>query len=118
MTAQFTVLFFPDSFCEGPQGLLMQDGPTLDGATASPGTWYLRAGPDVTAPASAASVAFEVRLLSAVAPTRSVDFDNVYFGPQGTGPPAGISVPTLSATGFFVLVVALAIAGGWRLLNR
>lgn len=116
-TAQFTVLFFANASCEGPSGLLRVDGPTLDASSGSPDAWHLRAGPDVVAPTLTESVAFEVNGTSPNT-LRSVDFDNVYFGPQGTAPPtAAAGVPTLSALASGIFALLLAVAGAWRVLK-
>jgi hypothetical protein len=111
------LLFFANSSCEGSSGLLRIDGPTLDASSGSPDAWHLRAGPDVVAPALTESVAFEVNATSP-STLRSVDFDNVYFGPQGTTPPAAAAgVPTVSAAALGIFAVLLAVAGAWRVLK-
>jgi hypothetical protein len=113
----FTLSFFAGPSCGDPF-LLQVFGPPVV-SNANPDTWYLRAGQDIVAPPLAVSVAFEVELLTVAGPSFSVDFDNVYFGPQGTGPPTeAVSVPTLSGSAFLVLAAALAAAGVWRLTSR
>jgi hypothetical protein len=113
----FSLSFYAGSSCDGPF-LLQVSGPPVD-SNASPDTWFLRAGQDIVAPAQATSVAFEVELLSAAGSPHGVDFDNVYFGPQGTGPPAvAVTVPTLSGSALLLLVAALAAAGVWHLTRR
>ncbi|HEX9149248.1 MAG TPA: hypothetical protein VF958_08825 [Thermoanaerobaculia bacterium] len=113
-TAQFVLHFCADSSCGESSSISTVPGPTLDGSSGSSG-WYLRAGPDVVAPALAQSVAFEA---SGASPNslRRVDFDNVYFGPQGTVPPtAAFSIPTVSEAAFSVFALLLALAGAWRI---
>jgi hypothetical protein len=116
--ARFTVDFFADSACAGPFVLLHVIGPQLPGGSADPNTWYSSAGPDVVAPATAASAALEVQISSLANSSTAVDFDNVYFGSQGTGPPLIVSVPMLSTSALLLLGTALAAAGVWRLANR
>lgn len=116
-TAQFTLLFFANSSCEGSSGLLRIAGPTLDASSGSPDAWHLRAGPGVVAPALTESVAFEVNGTSPNT-LRSADFDNVYFGPQGAAPPtAAAGVPTASAMALGIFALLLAVAGAWRVLK-
>ena len=116
-TAQFTLEFYANSSCEGPSSLLSISGPTLDAASGSPDAWLLRAGQDVEAPALAQSVAFEVNGASPNS-LRTVDFDNVYFGPQGTvAPTALVPVPTISAAALGILALLLAVAGAWRIVT-
>ena len=115
-TAQFTLNFYANSSCEGTV-LLLVDGPTVDASSGIPDAWHLRAGQDVVAPALAESVALEVRGAS-TSGLRRVDFDNVYFGAQGTGPPTvAVAVPTVSEVAFWVFAVFLALAGAWRIVK-
>ena len=116
--AFFTVDFFADSACAGPNSLLHANGPSLAGGSANPNTWYLTASPDIVAPGTAASVLLEVQLSSLAVSSTAVDFDNVYFGTQGTGPPVAASVPMVSISALLLLATALAAVGVWRLTNR
>jgi hypothetical protein len=116
-TTAFSLSFFAGSACSG-QFLLQVFGPTVV-RDANPDAWYLRSGQDIVAPPLSVSVAFEVELLTIAGPSFSVDFDNVYFGRQGTGPPTEfVSVPTLSGSAFLLLAAALAAAGAWHLTRR
>jgi hypothetical protein len=117
-TTYFSLTFYPDSSCGG-FGLLHITSPPLTGSGANLGTWYLRQGPDVVAPPTAASVLFEATSISALNAPITLDFDNVFFGRQGTGPPTQlISVPTLSGTAIFLFALFLAAAGAWRVTDR
>ena len=109
-SAQFTLSFSGDSACAGPI-LLHAGGPQLSGSLASPNTWYLRPGQDVAAPSGANSVSFEIQLTTLSNPLRSVDFDNVYFGPPAV-------VPMLSISNLLLLAAAMAAVGLWRLASR
>jgi hypothetical protein len=115
-TARFQLVFFADYPCGGPS-LLTSSGPTLAGATAVAGTWYLRQGPNVVPPPLARSVSFEVVVDTLAGSPRSVDIDNVFLGP-GAGPPSAVAVPTLSTWAVLTLVAILAAAGVWRLVSR
>lgn len=115
-TARFQLVFHGDSSCGGPS-VLIASGPTLEGATAVAGTWYLRQGPNVVAPSLAGSVSFEVVVDTIASTPRVVDIDNVFLGP-GAGPPIAASVPTLSASGILAFAAILAAAGVWRLVSR
>jgi hypothetical protein len=85
--------------------------------SGSAGVWHLTPGPDVVAPPTAASVAFEV-VLGVPSPTNQfVDFDNVYFGPQGLGPPSvPVHVPMVSGPILILFAAGLAGAAIWRLV--
>src|ERR1700737_1226041 len=111
--AYFNILFFADSACGGPADSPLAQSQVVFGGMANPQTWYLSPGPDFVAPAAASSVEFIAQLLIGIPspPQISVDFDNVYFGPQGTQPPAIAVVPTLSVSALVLLAVALAVAG-------
>ena len=104
-STEFDLVFYAGSSCDGQ--LLLQVFSPAVGSNADPSTWYLRSGEDVVAPPLAVSVGFEVELnTGAATPGNSfrVDFDNVFFGRQGTGPPMEtVSVPTLSGSLFLVL---------------
>jgi hypothetical protein len=113
----FTLSFYAGPSCGDPF-LLQVFGPPVV-SNANPYIWYLRSGQDIAAPPLAVSVAFEVDVIAAAGPPITVDFDNVYFGPQGTGPPVeAVSVPTLSSSVFLLLAAALAAAGVWHLTRR
>jgi hypothetical protein len=113
------LVFYASSSCTDPQSFLLVQTPPLHASTADPNTWYLRAGPDVVAPTQAVSVAFEVVLLSNTFARRSVNFDNVYLGRQGTGPPSvAVAVPGLSGANLLVFAVLLAISAAWHLRSR
>jgi len=119
-TTEFSLSFFAGPSCGDPF-LLQVFGPAVV-SNANPNIWYLRSGQDIVAPPLAVSVAFEVELLTTAAtPGNSfqVDFDNVYFGRQGTGPPTEtVAVPTLSSSAFLLFAAALAAAAVWRLTRR
>lgn len=116
-TTYFELTFFLDSSCG--VAISQAQAPPVNGSSANLGTWYLRRGPDVVVPPQVASVAFEVVSIVAFNPPLSVDFDNMYFGRQGTEPPTeDVSVPTLSSSAFLLLAAALAAAGAWRLTMR
>jgi hypothetical protein len=119
-STEFDLVFYAGSSCDG-QFLLQIFSPPV-GSNADPSAWYLRSGQDIVAPPLAVSVAFEVELNTAAATpgnSFSVDFDNVYFGRQGTGPPTEtVAVPTLSTSAFLLLTAALAAAAVWRLTRR
>jgi hypothetical protein len=116
--AALTVLFFGSSDCSGPPASLDVTTAQVVGSIRDDPAWYLRSGPDVVAPPGALSVAFEIRLSLTYSGAFTVDFDNVYFGPQGTGPPmAAVGVPTVSEVAFWVFAVLLALAGAWRIVK-
>ena len=117
-SAKIVLYFYEDSSCSSPTQLLSTETAPLFGGDSDPGTWYARFGQDVAAPAKATSAAFEVDLISPFNRLVSVDFDNVYFGPQGTRAPVGVSVPTLSVPALLLLAAALGAAGLWRLAGR
>jgi len=117
-SAKFVLFFYEDSSCSSPNVLLSTQTEPLFGADSDPRSWYARFGPDVAAPAKATSAAFEVQLIAPFDRFDSVDFDNVYFGPQGTRAPVGVSVPTLSLPALLLLVVILGVAGFWRVASR
>lgn len=77
-------------------------------------TWQFFPGADVVAPPGALSATFEVYMGCGPCGPFSVDFDNVYFGPRGTGPPAAVAVPTMSEAAICVFAFLLALAGAWR----
>lgn len=109
-SARIDVFFYSDSSCESVFSLSASTSPPISTLDA-PG-WYLRQGPDVTAPAEAASAAFEVVLISPSNVAGRVDFDNVYFGRQGLGPPSAIvPVPVVSPLALAALAVSLAGVG-------
>jgi hypothetical protein len=117
-SSDFVLVFYGDSSCASPLGLLSSQSSILDGLVATPGTWYRLAGPDIRAPSTAASVALEARLVVVGASTlRSLDFDNVYFGPQGASPPAAASIPTLSTSSLLFFAGVLGALGLWRLVG-
>ena len=115
-TARFELTFYADSACGGAN-LLEVTGPTLEGATAVAGTWYLRQGANVVAPPLAGSVSLEVVVDTIAGTPRSVDIDNVFLGPSA-GPPIAASVPTLSPSAILAFAAILATAGVWRLIRR
>jgi hypothetical protein len=116
--AFFDLVFFADSSCES-EGLLEQRAPLIETFSSNPGVWYSTPGPDIVAPPTAASVAFEVTLEVADPVDGYVDFDNVYFGPQGVGPPSvPVSVPALSEAALLLLAIALAIIAVRQLTTR
>jgi hypothetical protein len=116
--AFFDLVFFAESSCNGA-GLLEARAPAITSFNSVPGFWYFTPGPDVVAPPTAMSVAFELVLEIPAPITGSVDFDNVYFGPQGLGPPAvPVSVPTLSGSVLPLFAAALAAVAIWRLTVR
>jgi hypothetical protein len=117
-TTRAVVRFLPDAACETLGDLSEAQAPPLNGSSANLGTWYLRQGPDVVAPPGAQSVDFEV-ISTATPSVVNLDFDNVYFGRQGTGPPMEtVTVPTLSSTAILLLAVSLAVLGAWRAAHR
>jgi hypothetical protein len=110
-SARIDVFFYSDSSCESIFPLSASTSPPISTPLAAPG-WYLRQGPDVTAPAEAVSVAFEVVLISSLNVAGRVDFDNVFFGRQGLGPPSAIvPVPMISSLALAVLAASLAAVG-------
>lgn len=118
-SARLTVRFLADSSCGSFSDLLAVQAPPLNGSSANLGTWYLRQGPDVVAPPGATSVDYEVISNSPLNPPLTLDFDNMYFGRLGTGPPTeAVSVPALSGSAFLILAAVLAGAGVWRLALR
>jgi hypothetical protein len=113
-----TIRFLPEPACGGPGSLLDAQTPPLNGSSANLETWYLRQGPDIVAPAGVMSVDFEVVSFSQ-STALTLDFDNMFFGRQGTGPPTEtVAVPTLSTSAFLLLAAALAAAAVWRLTRR
>ena len=116
-SAFLIVYFYQDSACAGPNVLSSAQSAVI--GSPDPFGWHLVRGPDITAPAQAVSVAFEVTLLSPGLSGGRVDFDNVFFGPQGIGPPSAmIPVPTISTFAFVVLAVSLALVGIISVLRR
>jgi hypothetical protein len=110
--AQFTVAFYPDAACTGPDVLALQSfSPGYSASSANLNTWHLTAGPDVLAPPGARSAAFEVALGYVSNRELTVHFDNLYFGRQGTMPPLAAAVATLDTAGLVLLAMALAAAG-------
>jgi hypothetical protein len=117
-TSRAMIRFLPDATCETLGDLSEAQTPPLNNSNATPGTWYLRQGPDVVAPPGAQSVDFEVISIASPAVV-NLDFDNMYFGRQGTGPPTQpVSVPTLSGSALLILAAVLACAGVGRLALR
>src|SRR5436190_12370605 len=103
-----TIRFLPEPSCGGLGSLLDAQTPPLNGSSANLGTWYFRQGLDVVAPPGAQSVDFEV--IAVASPVVfNLDFDNMFFGRQGTGPPMeSVSVPTLSTSALALLTLMLA----------
>ncbi len=108
--ASFAVYFYPDSACANPTFLATAMSPVVGGLTADPGTWYAVSGPDIAPPPTSASVSFEAQMAVISTTSVSVDFDNVYFGPQGTRAPVVASVPALSRPALIALAATLAAA--------
>lgn len=118
MDSRFSLTFFLDGSCNG-LGIGQFATPSVQGATASPNVWYSRVGTDVIAPALAQSVLFEVVLHSNTGQSRTVNFDNVFFGPAGVGAPRlEIGVPMLSSTYLVLLAVLLGLAALWQFRIR
>jgi hypothetical protein len=118
-TTYMTIRFLPEASCGGFSSLLDAQVPPLNGSSANLETWYLRQGPDIVAPPGAMSVDFEVVSISSQNAPLTLDFDNLYFGLEGTGPPREtVSVPTLSNSVFLLLGAALAATGVWYLARR
>jgi hypothetical protein len=117
--AGFFLYFFSDSACANPTVLLSANSRFVDGSTADPATWYPVSGQDVTAPATTASAAFEAVLSVIQTTPSSVDFDNVYFGPQGTRAPVIVpTVPALSRTVLMIFGASLTAAALLVLVRR
>jgi len=118
-STRLEIRFLPEPSCGGLGSLLDAQAPPLVGPSANLETWYLRQGPDIVAPPGAMSVDFEVISTSVANPPITLDFDNMYFGRQGTGPPTElVAVPTLSSSALLLLAAALTAAGAWRLTRR
>ncbi len=110
--------FFAGAGCTGAV-VGASGGPVVFSDGVNPETWVPVADPDVTAPAGAASVNFVMQYSSVVGlGPAAVNFDNVYFGPQGTAPPAPVaSIPALSRAAVLGLMAALAFVA-FRILGR
>lgn len=110
------VIFREEDGCSGlvlpPEGVVT---PALVGSNAD--VWQFEPGADVIAPTGALSATFEVSMGCGPCGPFSVDFDNVYFGPRGTGPPLAASVPTLGDAGLLLLGICLAVVGVWNLVT-
>jgi hypothetical protein len=109
--AQFTVIFYSDAACA--DSIAQEFSPGAFASSGTLNTWQRTSGPDVVAPKGARSVAFEVALGYVSNRELTVHFDNVYFGPQGTGPPLAASVPTLEGAPLALLALALAATGAY-----
>jgi len=117
-TSYVTIRFLPEGSCGGPGSLLDVQTPPLNGSSANLGVWYLRQGPDTVAPAGAMSVDLEVVSISGPNAV-TLDFDDMFFGRQGTGPPMeSVSVPMLSSSALVLLALMLAGVSVIRLTRR
>ena len=104
---------YPNPSCQGFALVGQVAGPAASGT----GAWQFEPAPDVIAPASAGSVMFRATLVVPGNGVGLIDFDNVYFGPQGTLPPGVKDVPALSWPAVCVFAALLATMG-LRLLRH